>query len=852
VSGESSGQRNPAARGQDRRGGRGSRSSATPTLITAILLGVLLIGAPLACGAAHRPTLLVTLGVAALLALATAWLATRNKNNLGTGIALATPLFFLVIAAMQIVPLPASLRSLIDPKGSALLALADLHGAQPLSLDPPATYAELAKAAAALCVTLAALLLASGRRLRFVAPGLVAGAGLAAMAVGLGHRAAAEPLIFGHFPTSGGLLVGPFINPNHSAEFLEISAFAALAFAFSCTTAYGQRVWKILAAVLAAGAISTLSRGAVLALGAGALTWFVLAPRSDQGEPLHRSRFAALLLGLVVVVGVAIGLGGEMIIAEFRGTSTENLSKLLVWKDALSVAFAHPAGIGLGAFGRVYPAYQALRALVWFQFVEDQPVGILIEAGFAGALIVAALVLLGGRRLWQQARSDRAEASLLAGLVAVLAHNLVDFGLELPGVLLPFCAVLGTVFGRQSTASEGSRPSRSPMIFAAAALAALIASAALLRSPAARDFDALLQPPLSTDSRALAQAASLAHPMDYAYALAEARLEPRGPQGTSTQSRMRLLNRAMLLCPLCLGAHQEAARDLWRLGRRQQALLEWKTVVTESRGSLWPVLDELWKGKAKPQEISTLADDQNRYDISRFLLAHGMTDAARSTLTQAGTPQTGGPKDAEFYLVQAQIALAAKDLPAAQKASQQALETAPHDTRAILLAVDLALLQPDSRDKALEIVEKGLRFTATDVDLNRKRLALLMQTDKWVAIDQAVAGLREALALAGAPSTEANIAAAQAFERRGQYRRAISEYQAAVGQQPEDLGLRLALGRAAESSGSISTAVDAYNDVLRKAPANAEARAALARILHDKKLLEVNSISPPHTGGEGN
>jgi tetratricopeptide (TPR) repeat protein len=308
----------------------------------------------------------------------------------------------------------------------------------------------------------------------------------------------------------------------------------------------------------------------------------------------------------------------------------------------------------------------------------------------------------------------------------------------------------------------------------------------------------------------------------------------------------------MLLCPLCLGAHQEAARDLWRLGRRQQALLEWKTVVTESRGSLWPVLDELWKGKAKPQEISTLADDQNRYDISRFLLAHGMTDAARSTLTQAGTPQAGGPKDAEFYLVQAQIALAAKDLPAAQKASQQALETAPHDTRAILLAVDLALLQPDSRDKALEIVEKGLRFTATDVDLNRKRLALLMQTDKWVAIDQAVAGLREALALAGAPSTEANIAAAQAFERRGQYRRAISEYQAAVGQQPEDLGLRLALGRAAESSGSISTAVDAYNDVLRKAPANAEARAALARILHDKKLLEVNSISPPHTGGEGN
>jgi len=62
--------------------------------------------------------------------------------------------------------------------------------------------------------------------------------------------------------------------------------------------------------------------------------------------------------------------------------------------------------------------------------------------------------------------------------------------------------------------------------------------------------------------------------------------------------------------------------------------------------------------------------------------------------------------------------------------------------------------------------------------LNRKRLALLMQTDRWQAIDQALAGLRAALSEAGASSTEANLAAAYAFERRGQFTRAISEYQA--------------------------------------------------------------------------
>ena len=843
ASGKSSG-----GRGRDRRNSRGSRTSAAPTFVTAALLGVLVVGAPLAIGAVHRPSLFITLGVSALLALSTAWLATRCKSELKPALAVALPLFFLIVAAVQIIPLPAGLRSLLDPKGSALLTLAGLQGAQPLSLDPPETYGEFAKAAAALCVALAALVLSSGRRLRAIAPGLIASAGLAAVAIGLGHRAASESAIFGHFSTSGGLLVGPFVNPNHTAEFLEISAFAALAFAFARTTSYGQRVWKLVAAVLAAGAISTLSRGSVLALGTGAFTWFVLAPRSDIGEPFHRSRFVAVLLALLVIVGITIGFGGDSIIDEFRGTASDNLSKLLVAKDALPLVAAHPAGIGLGAFGRVYPVYQTLPWSVWIEFVENQPISILLETGIAGAVLLLGTVALMGRRFWKEARRDRVEASLVAGLAAVVAHNLVDFGLETPGILLPFCALLGAAFGRQATTTQedrvgaGFKPALT--FFSVLAFLASLAGIFLLRAPSTRDFDTLLQPPLSSTSRDLVHAASLAHPTDYIYALAEARLEPRGPN--TIQPRLRLLNRAMLLCPRCVGAHQEAARDLWRLGRRSQSLLEWKTVVTESRGSLGGALDELHQSGAKPEELVTLADEQNRYPISRFLLARGMLDAAKELLNQ-----DSAPKSADFFLMQAQIALAAKDLLAAQQASQHALEIAPRDPNAALMAADIALLQPDNTSSAMAILENGLRFTPTNVELNRRRLALFMQTEKWQAIDQALAGLRAALAEASAPSTEANIAAAHIFERRGQFRRAMSEYQAALSHAPDDIGLLLALARAAEEIGSISTAIDAYNGVLRRTPANQEARSALARIQVDKKVLEVNSILPPHTSGEG-
>jgi tetratricopeptide (TPR) repeat protein len=295
-----------------------------------------------------------------------------------------------------------------------------------------------------------------------------------------------------------------------------------------------------------------------------------------------------------------------------------------------------------------------------------------------------------------------------------------------------------------------------------------------------------------------------------------------------------------------VGAHQEAARDLWRLGHRAQSLLEWKTVVTQSRGSLGGALDELHKSGAKPEELVTLADEQNRYPISRFLLAYGMLDTAKELLNQ-----DNAPKGADFFLMQAQIALAAKDLPAAQQASQRALEIAPRDPNAALMAADIALLQPNNTSAAMTILENGLRFTPTNVELNRRHLALLMQTEKWQAIDQALAGLRAALAEASAPSTEANIAAAHIFERRGQFRRAMSEYQAALSHTPDDIGLLLALARAAEEIGSVSTAIDTYNGVLRRTPTNQEARNALTRIQVDKKVLEVNSILPPHTNGEG-
>ena len=827
------------------RGRRGDGSFTSRTLLlwlTTVLLGAVVLGTPLACGAVHRPIVLATLATCAVLAAVTAALATSSQVDLKPLRSLALPIVFLAIAAAQLVPVPAALRTLLDPAGSELLRLAGLSGAQPLSLDPPETYAEFAKAAAALCVGAAALVLASGRRLRSACVGLVASAGLVALAIGLGHRAVAEDKVYGLVAPIRGLPVGPFINPNHTAEFLELACFAALAFAFSRSSRDGRRIWMAVSAVLAAGALSALSRGSVLALGSGALTWYLLAPKSDEGVPFRRSRFGTLLIGLAVVVGIAVALGAQDLFGRFAPTTGGDYQKTRVWWDALKVLRVHPAGIGLGAFGHVYPVYQTLPSWTWFEFVENQPLGFLIETGIAGALVILAVLALVLRHFAKNARRDRVEASLAAGLVAVLAHNVVDFGLETLGILLPFCAAMGAMFGRQAPALEHPARRRATIVLPGIAAAAALAGIALLLAPSARDFDALLRAHASPDARAVVRQASLAHPTDYVYALAEARLEPKTLERSS--SRLRMLNRAIILCPRCIGPHQEAARDLWRLGRRQQALLEWKIAERINRESLWRGLNELADSGAKPEELATLADDENRYEVSRFLLGRGMIGAAKDVLA-AGEPH----EDVEFYLVKTQIALASKDLPAARRAIEHAFANAPRDPRAAILAADIEV-RDNQRDKAVEILQAGLRAEPTHLELNRKLLALLMQTDRWQAIDRALDGLRTALVANGVGTAEANTAAARIFEQRGQFRRAVSEYQAALAQRPEDLGILLSLARAAEQSGSVSIAIDAYNAALRLVPGQAEARGALDRIQSDKKLMQVLGAEQAHTRAE--
>ena len=183
--------------------------------------------------------------------------------------AVLLPLFFVLIPLIQIMPLPVAVVSKIDPAGAALLADSPVGEDRcgPSASTRVETRAVVARSAAVLAVFLVAFHLASGRSRRQLLIRIVAASSVAAVAIGLGHRMLGEAQIYGHFRASRGLLNGPFINSNHTAEFLELGAFVCVACALAGASALNRVGWLTAAVMAGAGALGALSRGAIAGAG---------------------------------------------------------------------------------------------------------------------------------------------------------------------------------------------------------------------------------------------------------------------------------------------------------------------------------------------------------------------------------------------------------------------------------------------------------------------------------------------------------------------------------------------------------------------------------------------------------
>lgn len=485
-------------------------------------------------------------------------------------------------AALQLLPLPVAWVAAISPQA------ASVRGAGPLTLDVPGTCWELTRSLALLALALAALRLgAERRRSRWLLRGLILG-GLLQSAVAAIHLLQNNTTsILGLYALprgwEGGL--GTFVNRNHAASLLLLTSGIAAGMLLE----HRDRRWRVLVGAALCAQIITLaqslSRGA-LAAGAAVGTVLIAA-----GLRQRLGRAAALLVGLgtsalLLLLAVALLPDLSQRLQPVLDGSLARYQKVQVWRDVLPlIADFWIAGTGRGAFQSVFTAYRTGDQDVTVLYAASLPLQQAAELGLPLTVLLWSLGAVLIRDLWQRRhRLGWSERGTAAGLMAVLLHNLVDFGLELPGVSVPTVVALAIVvaraYRREPFRTEPAR--RMPRLWVVAASGAAIATggAALLALSVSHQLVALdkvrirqaLRRGDPAQAERLYDEAVRRHPADAQVALlgaSAALLLGRPPEVV-----LRRSNRALELHPANAQAHRVAAWVLSRSGRPAQAALE--------------------------------------------------------------------------------------------------------------------------------------------------------------------------------------------------------------------------------------------------------------------------------------
>jgi len=806
-----------------------------------------IVAAPLAAGGVHRSTLLWLLAGALASLLMFAIGIGMQRRDARISAATLLPLLFVALPLLQSIPLPLGLRRLFDPAGTSVLADHALVAptAWPMSLDPPATRAHIGIAAAALVAFVIAFHLASGQSRRYLLLRVLGLTGVAAVVVGIVHRIARATQIYGSLTPGGhSLLMGPFVNPNHVAEFLELAAFACLACAFQRRTMMNRVGWTLGMVFCAAGAAATLSRGAVLALALAMLLFVGLHYLSTRKEAPSTRRsslaFGAILLGVVALA--AVGFGSAQVLERFSSESLGENTRLQLWRDSWRVIRAHPLGIGRGTFDHVYPIYRTLHTVTAtrFAFVESHPLQMLVDGGWA--FLVATAAGLGALivHVARRGRRDVTESALIAGVAAVLVHSCLDFGLETLGVLLPFVVVLGTLLGRMRT--PPARNARFKWPITALAGASLVIGIASVAHGSYDDFDRLLRQAVRPETRRdLLVRAQHVHPTDYFYPLAYARLEPiKSPSG-GPSPRFHALNRALALCPSCEVVHVDIARNLWSLGLRRQALLEWRSAVDIRPKLLAPALGELFAAGAKPEELTAIASTkaERMIEVADFLSSVSRLDQAMLVLDQA---EAAGVPSKELLVTRAMLAVRTGDDPQAVLAKARAQGI--RDPRLAVVEAELRLQAKDDEhaaDAALAVLDAAATQHPANLAVERKRMDVVMTYQKWQAAPRALEGLKAALVLNQRAISEAHTASARIAAKLSRWNEALGEYRILLAEEPRNVQFWIEYGQVAESAGRPVVARDAYGEASRLSPKNPEILEAIRRL--DERIMKMRGTT---------
>lgn len=379
---------------------------------------------------------------------------------------------------LQVLPLP-GLRGAVAPELHAWveLALTGVDAAAWPGLSPtPVDTALEAVRLLALC----GLALWCAQRSWRVTARAVALCGVIVAAVGLVQHGLHIERIYGFYearhlgPGRGtSALLGTFVNPNHQSGLLLLGVFATAGLLEAHRTGADRRmeprvVLGIALVVQVAALVLSMSRAALLAgaVTGGLAVMIAWWPRRDRARARH-GPWGSRVLGLATLGGIVAGLatlGAWHELGSLMGPLDHATAmRLRVDASAPSLLELAPiTGIGRGAFGDVFGAFDPEPSHVWHSHLECAPLAMLIEWGplVGGALMVGLPAWwLSAARQAGRHEDARARRIALLGLLALALQSLADFSLEHLGVAAPAVALAGALspLGRRSLAPRSLR-----------------------------------------------------------------------------------------------------------------------------------------------------------------------------------------------------------------------------------------------------------------------------------------------------------------------------------------------------------------------------------------------------------
>ena len=377
---------------------------------------------------------------------------------------------FLVIALLQLVPLPPALWTVL-PGRSAVVQGYRLLGVPlpwlPLTLAPDVALSSILWLLPAFASLLGVVVLGAFRG-RGIATAIVA-VTLASVAIGalqvIGGSGA-----YLYRVTNYGVAVGFFANANHNATLLLVCIpFLAALQATLLKRSGSQRSASairllvgaayaiILVGLLINSSLAGIGLGVPVALG----SWLAFG---KQRPALRRGIVVAtVVLSLAAVVTIVVGPFGNNLF----GTQTSNVELSRQTSFALTLRAARdyfPVGAGTGSFQPIYHMQEPLGSVTttFMNHAHSDWIELLLETGLVGIAFAALFLawwIVRVRAIWRAEEPDPFAQAAVIATAAIMLHSVVDYPLRTAALSAVFAVCIGLMSGARPYTRRSREPS---------------------------------------------------------------------------------------------------------------------------------------------------------------------------------------------------------------------------------------------------------------------------------------------------------------------------------------------------------------------------------------------------------